>query len=201
MPTKHIIKSYGAPAYYHIYNRASGERPLFRDTADRAYFISLLKMHLSETEEPDNAPEPIKKYPVAIVAYCLMGTHFHLLLFQHDDPGAISGFMRSVGTKYSMYYNKKYRSKGHVFQSSFRASHINNDAYLAHVTRYIHLNPRYHRTWRWSSYRDYIAERRHSWVHPEHVINNPVQYKTFVEDYAETDLRAIKTQLSPYLAN
>ena len=67
-----------------------------------------------------------------------------------------------------MYYNRKYKSKGHVFQSSYRASHIDREAYLAHITRYIHLNPRSYRRYRWSSYGQYIGEKE-GMAHPERV--------------------------------
>ena len=202
MPTKHVVKSFDAPAYYHIYNRASGERPLFRDTLDRQYFLRLLQQHLHETPYDDDDKDKIKTYDVQVVAYCLMGNHFHLLLFQQYDPDAMTGYMRSVGTKYSMYYNRKYNSKGHVFQSSYRASRITDESYLAHITRYIHLNPRNWRTTRWSSYQDYVGERRTDWVHPEYVLtHSPRQYAAFVQDYATTDLRAAYNQLEDYLAS
>ncbi|MGB4762633.1 MAG: transposase [Candidatus Saccharimonas sp.] len=200
MPTKHVIKRYDAPAFYHIYNRASGERSLLRDSDDRAVFLQLLQKHLAENRDEESE---VKTYLVEVVAYCLMGTHFHLLLYQ-GDVEAISGYMRSVGTSYSMYYNKKYKSKGHVFQSSFRASHIDSEAYLAHITRYIHLNPHRYTKWRWSSYRHYIGLGTTSWVHADRVgvVNQTDQarYMKFVDDYAAVDLRRQKTELTDYLA-
>ena len=201
MPTKHVIKHYSAPAYYHVYNRASGERLLFRDTKDRTVFLILLQKHLRECLELDDYE--VRTYEVEIIAYCLMGTHFHLLLFQETDMDAISGYMRSVSTSYSMYYNKKYKSKGHVFQSSFRASYISNEAYLAHITRYIHLNPRRYETWQWSSYRDYVGETNTAWVHPERMLENRQlgqNYAKFVSDYAPKDRRNQHTELQDQLA-
>ena len=143
MPSSNVVKSFHVPAYYHVYNRASGERKLFRDDMDRNYFVKLLCRHLVENYDEDS---PVRAYAVEIIAYCLMGTHFHLLLYQEEDADAVTGYMRSVSTAYSMYYNKKYKSKGHVFQSNLRASHILQESYLAHITRYIHLNPRTYTT-------------------------------------------------------
>ena len=150
MPTKHIVKTYTTPAFYHVYNRASGERKLFRDSADKVFFTTLLQKYLAENEplESEKMTDSVKRYEVEIVAYCLMGSHFHLLIYQEIEPDAITGYMRAVSTSYSMYYNKKYKSKGHVFQSNYRASHITNEPYLAHITRYIHLNPRGYETWK-----------------------------------------------------
>lgn len=198
MPTKHVVKNYCAPAYYHVYNRASGERLLFRSDEDRSYFASLLQKHLAETEQPEG--EMTRVYPVEVVAYCLMSTHFHLLLYQEEDVEAISGYMRSVGTAYSMYYNRKYRSKGHVFQSSFRASHILHEAYLAHITRYIHLNPRYYASWQWSSYRAYVGDHL-PWLHPERVLDMPPEkYAEFVAEYGDVDKRKQYTEVKSFLA-
>lgn len=201
MPTKHVVKQYDAPAFYHIYNRASGERPLFRDGVDRLVFLEFIAKHLLENDNPE---DQVKTYPVQIVAYCLMGTHFHLLVYQYDDPAAITGFMRSVGTAYSMHYNSKYKSKGHVFQSSYRASHVNNDAYLAHITRYIHLNPRNYKTWDWSSYLHYVGQKyRYDWIHPELVLDDAElgsRYEKFVEDYATVNRREMAAELQDSLA-
>ncbi len=202
MPTKHTVKQYDAPAFYHLYNRASGERLLFRDADDRIHFLSLLQKHLVETEASD-AEDITRTYAVEVVAYCLMGTHFHLLLYQEEDTGAITGFMRSVSTAYSMYYNKKYKCKGHVFQSSYRASHVDNEAYLAHITRYIHLNPRNYETWKWGSYQDYIGNGNTEWVHPERVLNSceiGERYAEFVRQYATTDRRVQKSAIEHLLA-
>ena len=200
MPTRHVVKSYDAPAFYHVYNRASGERKLFRDADDRKFFMTLLQKYLAENQQPENNT---KAYEVETIAYCLMGTHFHLLLFQECDTEAISGFMRSLGTAYSMYYNKKYHSKGHVFQSSYRASHIDNEAYLAHITRYIHLNPRFYAKWCWSSYAEYVGTRHTDWIHPERALEISElggQYACFVANYADIDRRKQQATLGSFLA-
>ena len=191
---------YSAPAFCHVYNRASGERLLFRDDLDRHYFLCILKRHLAGYVSDDD--EDFKKYEVELVAYCLMGTHFHLLIYQDQDPGAISGYMRSVSTAYSMYYNKKYKSKGHVFQSSYRASHINDEAYLQHISRYIHLNPRRYKTWRWSSYKCFVGKDKKDWLSVELVVEPSDTYARFVEDYvAEADRRKQSSDLGDMLAN
>ncbi len=196
MPTKHIVKQYTAPAYYHVYNRASGERALFRDDEDRQIFLMFLSRQLAENYD-ENTRYPT--YGVEIVAYCLMGTHFHLLLYQESEPSAIAEYMHSVSTAYSMYYNRKYKSKGHVFQSSYRASHIDREAYLAHITRYIHLNPRSYRRYRWSSYGQYIGEKE-GMAHPERVIDDKESYALFVQDYADVDHRKQYTDIKDLLA-
>lgn len=201
MPVKNIVKSFDIPAHYHVYNRASGERQLFRDNTDREYFLYLVKRHLLPSLDESEPLYPT--YDVEVVAYCLMGSHFHFLLYQEVDRHEITRFMRSVSTAYSMYYNKKYKSMGHVFQSAFRASRINNEAYLAHISRYIHLNPRSYKTWKWSSYGNYIGVRDDEWVHPQRGKVEGMgmrQYIEFVGEYAETDRRKQHAAIKDLLA-
>ena len=81
-----------------------------------------------------------KKPIVAIGAYCLMPNHFHLLLKEIIE-GGISLFMNKFQTGYSMYFNKKHKRSGTLFQGTFRAEHANNDRYLKYLLAYIHLNP------------------------------------------------------------
>lgn len=77
---------------------------------------------------------------VAIISYCLMPNHYHLLLKQTRNDG-IFNFIRLVCNSYSKYFNTKYERKGPLFQNRFQAVRIKSDEQLLHVSRYIHLNP------------------------------------------------------------
>ena len=77
---------------------------------------------------------------VHIGAYCLMPNHFHILLTQKIDKG-ISKFMLKLSTAYVMYFNKKYKRTGGLFEGRFKSKHIDNDRYLKYLYSYIHLNP------------------------------------------------------------
>lgn len=171
MPSRNTIREYDAPAFYHIYNRGAGGQSVFHDVQDKRKFLSLLERYLVDDELFDNYPT----YPVELVAFCIMGNHYHLILYQDDDPTAITNLMRSVSTAYSMYFNLKYKTHGHVFQSVFKASRITNESYLMHISRYIHLNPETYLTYKWSSLPYYIAKRADSWVHPERIME-PISY-------------------------
>lgn len=196
MPSKNTIKTYDSDAFYHVYNRGAGEQKIFADALDRQKFLALFRRHLLDEEGDELYP----KYDVEVVAYCLMGNHFHLLLWQGADPEAITGLMRSVATSYAMYFNRRHKRQGHVFQSIFRASHITSDAYLAHISRYIHLNPDRYRTYKWSSLREYLGERHDEIVHPERVLDMPPdRYLEFLAEY--TDRRAQLKEIQSQLAN
>lgn len=199
MPSRNTVKQYDSPAYYHVYNRGAGGRAIYLDVADRQKFLSLLERHLSPSYI-DRHPESIYAiYDVELAAYCLMGNHFHLLLYQEKDPDQISALMRSVSTAYSMYFNRKYKSQGHLFQNIFRAARITNEPYLAHISRYIHLNPETYRTYKWSSLEHYLGDESSDWVHPRRAQDmDRDDYLRFLEDYKDRRLllKEIKSELA-----
>ena len=97
-----------------------------------------------------------------------------------------------------MYFNRKYKSQGHVFQSVFRASHITSEIYLTHISRYIHLNPETYLTYKWSSLQYYLGAEMPKWMSSRVMINmTPPAYKEFLEDYTDRRqvLKDIKDQL------
>jgi len=134
--------------YYHIYNRGNGKREIFHDAEDYNRLAGLLyacnqegnfsSKSLSKTEGLFQAKvvNPI----VAIGAYCIMPNHFHLIVTELGT-GGISRFMQKVSTAYAMYYNKKYKRTGVLFEGKFKAKHCDSDEYLKYLFSYIHLNP------------------------------------------------------------
>lgn len=194
MPSRNTVKQFDTPAFYHVYNRGAGGQSIFKDTGDKTKFLSLLERHLVESDE-----DTYKIFDVEVIAYCLMGNHFHLLFYLPEEPDAITGLMRSVSTAYSMYFNRKYKTMGHVFQSIYRASRIENEAYLAHITRYIHLNPQTYRTYPWSSLRYFLGDDPPTWLRPTRLLDMPpTTYLEFLEDYQ--DRREMLTQIKNELA-
>ena len=195
MPARNTVREYDAPAYYHIYNRGAGERTIFVDAEDKRRFLLILERYLSD----DAAHALYPTYDVELLAYCVMGNHYHLMFFQESDSEAISQLMKSVSIAYSMYFNLKYKSQGHVFQSVFRAVRIDDEAYLAHISRYIHLNPETYRTYKWSSLPYYLGARAPEWINSSRLLDmTPQAYQEFLEDYKDRQqlLKEIKEQLA-----
>ena len=140
--------------WYHCYTRSVERsldtRSVFADAADSERFLEAL--HLANSTEPIRRSDLYRpthqdilnldrKQPlVSIGAYCLMPTHFHLLLKENVE-GGISKVMQTVGTAFSMYYNIKHQRIGNVFVKPFRSKRVADDTYLKHVVNYIHLNP------------------------------------------------------------
>ncbi len=69
-----------------------------------------------------------------------MTDHFHFLVQQSKDKG-IRTFMQRLLNSFSHFYNIKHKRKGPLFEGNFQAILVENDGYLIHLVRYIHLNP------------------------------------------------------------
>lgn len=191
MPTRNVVKVYVSDSYYHIYNRGWNLTKIFLDEEDYLYFEQLLSRHLSPKPQQDSKErEYIQLYPsIELSAYCLMGNHFHLLVYQREEQ-AITALMKSLLVSYTIYFNKKYKRRGALFESTYKAVLIHEDIQLMHITRYIHLNHNAYQTWLHSSYRDYLAIKSEcrEWLHPKSILelfDSKAQYEEFVADYEE----------------
>ena len=199
MSKQNTIRSYEVPAYYHVYNRGAHKDKIFLDNQDRAKFMALLARYLDPTDVSVRADGVLyEKSSAKLIAYCLMGNHFHLLLFQEQDTTDIQKLMSSVMTSYGMYFNLRYKRTGRLFEGPYQASHIDTELYLAHITRYIHLNPRNYRTYKWSSLPEYLGSRHTAWIESGGVVDmSSAEYAEFLEDYEDRKalLAAIKKGL------
>jgi putative transposase len=157
---------------YHIYNRGNHREHIFRDNDDRRYFLA----KLDEFTERDS---------LQVLAYCLMDNHFHLLLRQDGDV-PVTRTMHSLLAGYVKRTNYKYGLVGRLFQGPYQARFVRDSQHLAIVSRYIHRNPLNFtdiRTYRWSSYRQYVGSRS-GIANPLPVLNlfdGDYSYGTFVE--------------------
>lgn len=203
MPGKNLEKIYVEHGYYHLYNRGVNKAPTFMDDEDFRVFLNLMKRYLSPEVAKDKKGRPYPNYSeeIELLAFCLMPNHFHMLVYQLDADG-MTHLLRSLSTAYGMYFNKKYKRVGPVFQNRFRASHILRDDYLQHITRYIHLNPRDYRAWQYSSLAFYSGDKYADWVHPDRILevfdHDRKSYLDFVSDYEEQKqmLEEIKHELA-----
>ena len=102
--------------------------------------------------------EALKETGCALHAYVLMTNHVHLLLTPPSGE-AVSRFIMALGRRYVQYINKTYRRTGTLWDSRYKSSLVQADAYLLTCQRYIELNPvragmvDEPAHYRWSSYR------------------------------------------------
>jgi len=202
MPGKNVVKRYGEGEFYHVYNRGVNKQVIFNDKEDYAVFMNLLKRYLDDQVSIDNRGNVYENYSdrVELLAFCLMPNHFHMLLHLKEGTDGITELMRKVSGSYTTYYNKRHNRVGHLFQGVFKASRISDDSYLSHISRYIHLNPKNHLSWSYSSYPLFIGSATAGWVKPEQAMVGMgyEEYKKFVEDYVDykKTLDDIKHQLA-----
>lgn len=204
MPGRNIIKIYEPQSFYHVYNRGINRGKIFLANADYVYFEWLCERALS--------PKPIKdekgrdhswlRGQTELSAYCLMPNHFHMLCYQEAESG-VTLLMRSVCTAYTMYFNKKYKRRGPLFENSYRAVPILRDGQLLHISRYIHLNHAQFRIWPHSSLKDYLTTPPRAWLAPERIkefFDGRDDYVEFMLDYeqAQREAEALKRELAHY---
>jgi len=143
-------------AFYHVFSRGNQKQPIFLNDEDRHFFLKCLR-------------EAHEKFGVVIHAYCLMPNHFHLVL---ETPlGNLSRMMHFLITSYTIYFNKKHKRHGHLFQGRFRSVLVEAVLYAQELSRYVHLNPvraelvERPEEYPWSSYQRYRGKRRpESWL-------------------------------------
>jgi hypothetical protein len=68
-----------------------------------------------------------------------MGFNPHLLLRPRQTP--LSTLMQRLMTSYAVYYNRRHRRSGHLFQNRYKSIVCEEYRYFLVLVRYIHLNP------------------------------------------------------------
>jgi putative transposase len=134
--------------YYHIYNRGNSKQKIFFDEEDRLRFIGLLyacnqkgNLKVNNLNKGQTLFDVEREeLSVDIGVYCLMPNHFHLLITHSKDEN-LTNFMQKLSTSYVMYFNKKYKRTGSLFEGKFKSQHLSTDRYLKYIFSYIHLNP------------------------------------------------------------
>lgn len=201
-------------SYYHIYNKVVENRKLFNDQEDYEVFLSYLKDYLSPPPDPskvkktfsvkgrtfEGVPHQPKNYfnKIELTAYSLLPDHFHLLI-KEVVKGSYEKLMRSLNTRYAIYYNKKYQRRGSIFVGPYKLKGVNNMSEVVYLTRHFHKEPikvsEKNLDFKlFSSYRQYLGETEASWIKPKYALSfyesiensfhKKGSYKHFVEDYS-----------------
>ncbi len=124
MPRKSRIDAAGA--LHHIISRGIGRSKIFQDPTDKRNFLKRLAEILKGTE-------------THCQAWALIPNHFHLFLRTGNAP--VATVMRRLLTGHAIWYNRRHRRYGHLFQNRYKSILCQEDAYLLELVRYIHLNP------------------------------------------------------------
>jgi putative transposase len=191
-------------AIHHVTVRSNSGNDLYRNDQDREYFLYRLG-------------ESAQLHEVRVYLYCLMSNHFHLLV--QTPRGNLGRFMHSLLTGYTIFYNRRHRTHGHVTQGRYGARLVSGDDYLLKLSRYVHLNPvkvetyrtrplperlKALREYRWSSLSAYAGrERPPAWLHTGPMLalvegapgERTCRYASYVEAGVAQDDEAFQTEL------
>ena len=130
-------------AWHHVMNRARRGANLFVDKADYQQFIDLLQ-------------ETADLFNVNVAAYCLMPSHYHLMV--HSPDANLSRCMRHLNGVYTQRYNVVHGCDGTLFRGRYKSILVDAEIYVLQLVRYIHLNPvrarivDHCKDYQWSSY-------------------------------------------------
>ncbi len=193
---------------YHIFNKSIADFIILNNDSEFERMLQLIKYYriennlkfaefitlkMVEKNGFNNTVKIIskdKKGLVQIIAYCLMPTHFHLILKQLQNNG-ISDYMRKILESYSSYFNMKHKRKGPLWESKFYNILVKDDEQLLHLTRYIHLNPvtaklvDKPKDWEFSSYKEFYSRENNFYriCQFNNILEiNPLSYRKFVND-------------------
>ncbi len=214
---------------YHIYNRGVAKRSIFNVDRDRWRFLQILGLFNSDEPKENKLwkmeergeganMKTLKEYLkdrkdkplVKVMADCLMNNHYHLIL-EEVTEGGISKFMQKIGTGYTMYFNKKYKRSGSLFQGGYKSIRVDNDLYLQYLLVYINLiNPaeimqpdlkeagvrdvdkvmQFTADYNWSTHREYL-QKRDSFIIDKGILgeifNNSKKYQDFCRMVLESE--------------
>ena len=133
---------------HHVTAHGVDSRPLFDDDADRWRFLGVLS-------------DVTREIGWRCLAFCLMTTHYHLLVEERDLP--IWRAMRLLNGRYAVAFNKRHERVGHLMNGRYRDTSIETEEHLFRAMRYIALNPveaglcSHPEDWPWSSYRQLLG--------------------------------------------
>jgi REP element-mobilizing transposase RayT len=197
--------------FYHIYNRGVDKRDIFMSPSNLKRF--LFCMSVFNTEEPigsiylyslRNKNKLISrasrnKKLVNFIAFCLNQNHYHFILEPLVENG-VQKFMHRFSTGYTKYFNNQQKRSGSLFQSKYKAIHIDSNNYLLRCSVYVNLNYKVHKNLnkKWmddlpiSSFKEYTEKTIKPFCVKDIILgqfNNKKEYRNFCEEALPDILR------------
>lgn len=136
-----MLRSHLPAGPYHVTASGAGGTHIFREDLDRTEFLRALDITASRHEW-------------RLLVYCLMGTHYHLLLEAKAD--ALPAAMQWLNSVYARGFNKRYDRRGHLFGARYDTWLMRDQQHFDATVRYVLNNPvraglcKRAEEWRWS---------------------------------------------------
>jgi REP-associated tyrosine transposase len=112
--------------HFHLTAAGAGGTHVFVDDLDRLEFLHALGI-------------AIARFEWRLVAYCLMGTHYHLLV---ETPAVtLAPCMQWLNGVYARGFNKPHERRGHLFGARYDSRAIRDETHRLAALRYILDNP------------------------------------------------------------
>ncbi len=113
---------------YHALNRGNGRGEIFHKQADYLAFLRVLD-------------EGLGRYPVDLLAFCLLPNHWHMVLRPRKD-GAMGRLIGWVTATHTLRYHAHNHTVGggHVYQGPFKSFPVQDDEHFLTVVRYVERN-------------------------------------------------------------
>lgn len=112
--------------YAHIFSRSIEKRKIFESDDEFRIFKSLLSRY--------------KTSFFLIHHYCLMQTHFHLVV-SILNLGGFSQALKMIKWNYTHIYNERHQRQGPLWENRFHSMLIENETYLYACGLYVEHNP------------------------------------------------------------
>ena len=112
--------------FYHIINRGVAKSNIYRCEDDFKKFLEIMQ-------------DVSEDYDFEIFSFCLMDNHYHLLVEIKKEN--LSVIMQKINSRYSIYFNNKYKRVGPLWQGRFKSWFVYDETYLKTLVRYIEFNP------------------------------------------------------------
>jgi putative transposase len=173
------------PGVYHVTTQGVSSRGPFVTADAKKLFLRLLSCVSA-------------RYSLRIHAYCVMTTHYHLLLTTTEEDLARS--MQWLNGVFGALLNAIEHDRGHVFGGRYGSTPVLSEAHFREVVRYIALNPVRVGLcfdpvdWPWGSYRPLVRGlRQPQWLDVEPMLS------AFARD-ADTALRRLEAFVNDGMA-
>jgi len=113
-------------AVYHVYCRTARGEMVFSHHTEATEFVGTIA--------------DVKRFHgFRVLAWCLMGNHYHLVIRTRDTP--LWRSMARIQCRIARGHNRRRRVLGRLWQSRYKARVVRDESYYRKLLAYVHLNP------------------------------------------------------------